>query len=49
MAVAKYDGTNMLTISAFILTTGSVLTSVWWACKTEDVTPIAPPSDIAAA
>ena len=39
----------MLTISAFILTTGSVLTSVWWACKTEDVTPADPSSDIAAA
>jgi hypothetical protein len=39
----------MLTIVAFILTTSSVLTSVWWACKTEDVTPVVPPSDIASA
>jgi hypothetical protein len=39
----------MLTISAFLLTTGSVLTSVWWACKNEDVTPVVAPSDIAAA
>jgi len=39
----------MLTILAFILTTSSVLTSVWWACKTEDVSPVVPPSDSAAA
>ena len=25
----------MLTISAFIFVTGSVLTSVWWACRKE--------------
>ncbi|MGI8956396.1 MAG: hypothetical protein ACR2II_05720 [Chthoniobacterales bacterium] len=49
MPVAKDDYTNMLTIFAFILTTGSVLTSVWWACKSEDVTPAVPSSDIAAA
>ena len=49
MPVAKNDATHMLTIFAFILTTGSVLTSVWWACKTEDVTPVVPPSDIATA
>lgn len=49
MSVAKEAVTHMLTIFAFILTTGSVLTSVWWACKTEDVTPVIPPSDIAAA
>ncbi len=49
MPVANENGTDMLTIFAFILTTGSVLTSVWWACKTEDVTPVIPQSDIAAA
>ncbi|HEY2801617.1 MAG TPA: hypothetical protein VGI85_13565 [Chthoniobacterales bacterium] len=27
----------MLTISAFLLVTSSVLTSVWWACKDETV------------
>lgn len=48
MSVAR-ERTHMLTIFVFILTTGSVFTSVWWACKTEDVTPIIPPSDIAAA
>jgi hypothetical protein len=41
--------TTMLTISVFLLTTGSVLTSVWWACKNEDVTPVVPPSDTAPA
>jgi hypothetical protein len=30
----------MLTISAFILTTASVFTSVWWACKSEDAIPV---------
>lgn len=49
MPVAKESCTHMLTIFGFILTTGSVLTSVWWACKTEDVTPVIPQSDIAAA
>ncbi len=39
----------MLTIFVFLFTTGSVLTSVWWACKTEDIAPVVTPSDIAAA
>ena len=38
----------MLTIFAFILTTASVFTSVWWACKSEEVVPVPDPSaDIA--
>lgn len=49
MPVAKDNVTNMLTFFAFILTTGSVLTSVWWACKNEVVAPVSSQSDIAAA
>jgi hypothetical protein len=29
----------MLTISAFIFVAGSVLTSVWWACRSELASP----------
>ena len=38
---AQHSSTTitMLTISAFLLTTGSVLTSVWWACKAEPIAP----------
>ena len=39
----------MLTISAFLITTASVLSSVWWACKSEDVPEAATPSEIASA
>ncbi|CAN5536416.1 hypothetical protein BH18VER2_BH18VER2_04990 [soil metagenome] len=39
----------MLTIFAFVLATGSVLTSVWWACKNEVPSQEIPPSDVAAA
>jgi hypothetical protein len=39
----------MLTISAFILATASILTSVWWACKSEEAAPVPDPSDIAPA
>ena len=27
----------MLTISAFILAAGSVVTAVWWACRNEEL------------
>jgi hypothetical protein len=38
---------SMFTISVFLLTTGSVLTSVWWACKNEDASPVTPRSEVA--
>ena len=48
-SLLKMADIAMLTISVFLLTAGSVLTSVWWACKNEDVSSVVPPSDTAPA